>query len=110
MLNFKLVHNSAETLLKLVNLFVKFLANLHLQLVVKFLIHHYRLVMFFNLMDHFFYHLLHVIDLGRNLDHFMLHFCMLQNTLGTKHGPIIFTIELDLFRRMDFAESNALLW
>ena len=62
-LDLQLVHNSTEALLKLIDLFVELLSNLHLKFVVQFLVHGDRLVMFLNLYDHLFNHLFHFIHL-----------------------------------------------
>ena len=60
--------------------------------------------MFIYLYYHFFDHFFHLFNFGRNLDYIMLHFSMLENALGAKHGPVILTIELYFFRRMNVTE------
>lgn len=58
------------------------------------------------LSDHFFDELLHLLNLGRDLDNLVLHLCVLQDTLRAKHSPIVLAVELDFLLGMDLAISN----
>ena len=106
MLDFKLVHNSPEAFLKLINLFIEFLSNFHFQLIVEFFIDHDGLVLLINFKDHFFYHLFHFINFWRNLDDLVLQLSMLQYTFGAEHIPTILTIKFNFLRGMYITESN----
>ena len=62
--------------------------------------------MFFNFNNHFFDHFLHFIYFRWNLDDFVLHISMLQDTFTAKHLLVIFTEELYLFAWMNITELN----
>ena len=103
MLNFELVHDPPETLLKLVDLLVELLPDFHFELVVKFFVDRDGAVVLINFNDHFLDHLFHFFDLWRYLDNLVLYISVLQNTFGAEHRFIIFAVELYFFRRMNVA-------
>ena len=103
MLNFELVHDPPETLLKLVDLLVELLPDFHFELVVKFFVDRDGAVVLINFNDHFLDHLFHFFDLWRYLDNLVLYICVLQNTFGAEHRFIILAVELYFFRRMNVA-------
>ena len=109
MLNFKLVHYSSETLLKLVYFLVELLSDLHLELVVELFVDRNRLIVLLHLDAHLFNELLHFFYLGRYLDDLVLHLRVLKNALTTKHASVILTVELDFLSGMDFAIAHVLL-
>jgi hypothetical protein len=109
-LNLQLVHYSPETLLKLLNLLIELFPDFHLQFVIQLLINSYLLIILFNLSYHLFNHFLHFFYLRRNLNHLMLHLRVLKNALRTEHSPVVFTVKLHLFRRMDFTVLYCPLW
>ena len=106
MLNLQLVHDSAKALFELVDLLVELLAHLHLKLVVKFLVDRDRLVMLLNFLDHFLDKFAHLFNFWRNLDNLVLHFSVLQDTLGAKHASVVLAIKFNFLRRMDITVFN----
>ena len=112
-LDLKLVHDSPEALFELIHLFVELLSYLHLELVVQLFVDGDTLVVLFYLQNHLFDHFFHFLDLRRNLDHIMLHFGVLEDTLGAEHRSVIFAVELYLLGRMDVAipdGGNDFIW
>ena len=81
MLDFKLVHDTSERLLKLVDLLVELLAHLHLQLVIELLVDADAGIVLVYFDSHLLNHFLHLSDLGRNLNYLVLQFGVLEDTL-----------------------------
>lgn len=84
-LDLQLVHDPSEALLELIDLFVELLSDLHLQLVIEFLVNRDGLVMLLDLNDHLLDHFFHFLNLGRDLNNIMLHFGVLKDALRAEH-------------------------
>ena len=106
MLYLQLIHNPSKWLFQFVHFFVEFFSNFHFELVVEVLIYWYALVVFINLYNHLLNHLFHFFNFWRNLDHFVLHFCVLEDAFGAEHGAVVLTIKFDFLLRMDFTETD----
>jgi hypothetical protein len=104
MLNLQLVHDSSETLFKFVNFFVELLSDFHFELVVELLRYNNRLILFLNFRNHLLDHSFHFVDFRRNLNYFVLHFCVLQDTLGTEHSTVVFAVELNFLTWMNITK------